>query len=237
MSRAVVLIAAVLVVFRPVQSRELVVLNSGFSLEADSHVVEDGLVKFKAGEGTVQFAQTEIQEIRQLSPEMPAAAILRQGTVKDRLSPQQLVGAAALANGLPEAFVRSVAQVESGLLQRAVSVKGAIGLMQLMPATAAGLKVDPSLAESNALGGAAYLRQLLIQYRGDSGLTLAAYNAGPGAVKKFGGVPPYAETRRYILKVLAEYKRQSSLSNVSHSVQGRMPKSKNVLASTTSAIN
>jgi len=110
--------------------------------------------------------------------------------------------------GLDEDFVGSVAKVESGLRQTAISKKGAIGLMQLMPSTAAELRVNPTRAPENAKGGAMYLRDLLIRYQGNSALALAAYNAGPGAVAKFGGVPPFEETRRYIVLVLREYGRR-----------------------------
>jgi soluble lytic murein transglycosylase-like protein len=82
--------------------------------------------------------------------------------------------------------------------------------MQLMPATASALGVNAKLAEQNAQGGAKFLRELLIRYRGNATLALAAYNAGPGAVEKYKGVPPYRETRRYIVKVLREYARQAS---------------------------
>ncbi len=92
----------------------------------------------------------------------------------------------------------------------AISPKGAIGLMQLMPATAADLKVAADDPADNARGGARYLRDLLIRYHNDAALALAAYNAGPGAVAKFGGVPPYPETRQYIARVLREYARQQA---------------------------
>jgi soluble lytic murein transglycosylase-like protein len=80
-----------------------------------------------------------------------------------------------------------------------------------MPTTAADLGVKADCAEDNAQGGAKYLRKLLVHYRGDAVLALAAYNAGPGAVKKFGGVPPYSETRRYVERVLREFVRQQKL--------------------------
>jgi len=119
---------------------------------------------------------------------------------------------AALEQGLEPEFVRSVARAESGFHQEAVSVKGAVGLMQLMPATASALGVDAKLAEQNAQGGAKFLRELLLRYHGDAALALAAYNAGPGAVERYKGVPPYSETRRYIVKVLAEYVRQQKIA-------------------------
>jgi hypothetical protein len=109
--------------------------------------------------------------------------------------------------GTPEfsRFVRCVAEVESALNQDARSRKGATGVMQLMPETARQLGVLASDTGANIRGGATYLRDLLTEYHGDAVLALAAYNAGPGAVKRYGGVPPFPETRLYIKKVLEKY--------------------------------
>jgi soluble lytic murein transglycosylase-like protein len=90
--------------------------------------------------------------------------------------------------------VHSVVSAESAYKTDAVSPKGAIGLMQLMPATAQSYGANPYDPSQNVEAGAAYLRELLIKYNGDARLALAAYNAGPGAVSKYNGVPPYAET-------------------------------------------
>src|SRR6185436_12336562 len=89
----------------------------------------------------------------------------------------------------------------------ALSPKGAIGLMQLMPATARSYNADPHDPSQNVEAGTAYLRELLLKYNGDTRLALAAYNAGPGAVSKYNGVPPYAETQTYIERVLQKYKK------------------------------
>lgn len=108
------------------------------------------------------------------------------------------VQAAAARYGLSPAFLDAVARAESGYDPGAVSPAGAIGVMQLMPGTARDLGVDPRDPEQNILGGAAYLRRLLDRFGGDIDRTLAAYNAGPGAVGRHAGVPPYRETRAYV---------------------------------------
>ena len=98
-------------------------------------------------------------------------------------------------------------EVESGYNVNARSPKGAIGLMQLMPATARAYGVqNPYLAEENLSGGCRYLRVLLDRYDNDVNLALAAYNAGPGAVDQYRGVPPYPETRDYVRRVLTYYR-------------------------------
>lgn len=113
---------------------------------------------------------------------------------------------AAALYRLPEAFIRAVIRVESDYHVGVVSRVGAQGLMQLMPATAAGMGVrDAFDARQNILGGARYLRVLANGFSGDLILTIAAYNAGPGAVQRHRGVPPYAETQRYVQRVLGWY--------------------------------
>jgi soluble lytic murein transglycosylase-like protein len=119
---------------------------------------------------------------------------------------------ASLLYLLPEEFLRAVMQVESNFYSEAVSNKGAMGLMQLMPGTASAMGVvDPFNPRQNVLGGARYLRVLANHFGGDLVRTVAAYNAGENAVLKYGGVPPYAETRQYVQAVLANYYRFRSL--------------------------
>lgn len=118
-----------------------------------------------------------------------------------------LIRSAAADAGVPAAIVKAVIHAESAFNTRAVSRAGAMGLMQLMPATARELGVvDPFEAADNVHGGARYLRHLHDRF-GSWTHTLAAYNAGPTAVDRYRGVPPYAETQQYVRRVLSYYRR------------------------------
>ncbi|HEY0512046.1 MAG TPA: lytic transglycosylase domain-containing protein [Thermoanaerobaculia bacterium] len=108
------------------------------------------------------------------------------------------------AQNLDPKLVRALIQAESGYNVKALSNKGAIGLMQLMPDTASELNIhDPFDPDQNIKGGTMYLRRMLDHFAGKVELAIAAYNAGPGAVEKHGGIPPFAETRDYVQRVLA----------------------------------
>jgi hypothetical protein len=206
------MVAAVLAA--PAFARESVCLNTGFCLTADSHTLRGNTYVLRTGTGTMELLSNQVAEIIVL-PDLPNSNQAGRPVVKTTIKPTQLSSdtfdqmliEAAIRQGLEPEFVRSVARIESNLRQDAVSNKGAIGLMQLMPGTAAVLGVDAHDAQDNILGGARFLRELLLKYNGDPALALAAYNAGPGAVQKYNGVPPYLETHKYILRVLQEYKK------------------------------
>jgi hypothetical protein len=191
----------------PCFSREIFHLSSGFSMEAKSHIqIEDKLVLATAT-GTVELPVSEISafEIVPDPVSLPEQTTLTVGVPENTGEFVRL--AAASQGSAPEfiRFVQCVARVESGLQKNAVSSKGAMGLMQLMPNTAKDLGVSATDPKQNVEGGAKYLRELLQLYRNDAVLALAAYNAGPGAVQRYGGIPPYSETRQYVRKVLREY--------------------------------
>ncbi|MFL6352065.1 MAG: lytic transglycosylase domain-containing protein [Bryobacteraceae bacterium] len=211
----------------PLFGKELVYLASGFRLEVQSHSEANQTLLLRMATGTLELPTAAVARIESVADDSDRGLPDHGSVPKDSV---EILTDAARSQGLPPELVQSVAQIESGLRQEALSPKGALGLMQLMPATATDLGVKPDRKDENAQGGAKYLRNLLVRYRGDAVLALAAYNAGPGAVAKFGGVPPYAETRRYIERVLREFARQQKLrlSGVSQaSVRSNRPISTN----------
>ncbi|AOY78373.1 hypothetical protein BJL90_13835 [Clostridium formicaceticum] len=126
----------------------------------------------------------------------------------------QYIDAAAEKYNLSSALIKSVIKAESNFNPKALSRAGAQGLMQLMPATAKELQVtDVWNPQQNIEGGAKYLRQLLDQYDGNLSLSLAAYNAGPGNVNRYGGIPPFAETQNYVKSILNSLKTHDSSSS------------------------
>jgi hypothetical protein len=212
---------ALTVALTPLQAAEFAVLRSGFRLQADRHEVHGDKVRLFSNGGVTELplgsvVQFEVEDaVATPPPPVPTRTV---GPAPAPVvppspptTPSEFAAHAARKFALPEGFVRSVMKAESGFQPAARSPKGAIGLMQLMPATARELGVDPRDPKQNAEGGTQYLRDLLSRYEHDPDqvlLALAAYNAGPGAVQKYHGVPPYRETREYILRVLKNWDRK-----------------------------
>ena len=121
---------------------------------------------------------------------------------------QKIIRSYAKRYNVEEALIHSVVKQESCFNEKALSRAGAIGLMQLMPGTADYLKVkDPWNPEQNIHGGVKYLSKMLKRFKGNTKYALAAYNAGPNKVIRYGGIPPYRETQHYVRKIMANYKR------------------------------
>ncbi|HVQ28230.1 MAG TPA: lytic transglycosylase domain-containing protein [Vicinamibacteria bacterium] len=181
---------------------EIAVLTNGQTLKVGSRRLEDGLVVLGLrGGGEVGLPPEMIRGYvpDEIVDEIAAA----EGDVR------VLARATAERYGLDPELVLAVVAVESNFEPRAVSRKGAQGLMQLMPGTAGDLGVTDALDPATNLdGGARYLLALLRLYKGDLRKALAAYNAGPGAVARHGGVPPYRETQEYVRKVMKQYARR-----------------------------
>lgn len=201
----------------PVWSAENITLKTGYTLAADRHEVTEGTVRIFSGDEITEMPASLIANVEQIQeqpkseavqpPAPPAAAAVEEPTPVET-TPIALALTAAHKYSLPDAFVAGVMRAESGFNPAAVSPKGAIGLMQLMPDTARDLGVDPKNPGENADAGTRYLRDLLARYEDQPNqveLALAAYNAGPAAVDKYHGVPPYRETHDYILRVLKSW--------------------------------
>ncbi len=194
---------------------EYAVLASGSRLKVDRHEAEGNKIKLYNGNGYVELDALQVRgfepddQVPPLAPPAPAAVADSPAPPDEpiKLTPLELADAAADRYGLPHWLVREVMHLESGFQPEVVSPKGAIGLMQLMPETAQVLGVDPRDPAQNADAGARYLRDLLDKYDGRLWHALAAYNAGPGAVEKYKGVPPYRETINYILRIDQERKK------------------------------
>ena len=125
------------------------------------------------------------------------------------VDPHDLIRAASMKYKVPEAMVRSIMAAESAFNPLARSPKGAVGLMQVMPSTAKEMGYNPHIPQENVNAGVKYLRMLLDKYENTKDWlrrVIAAYNAGPGAVDKYRGVPPYKETRTYVARVLSYMK-------------------------------
>ena len=186
---------------------------SGARMHVDRHETAGGKLRLYVGEG---FSELDASMVTGFEPDgLPpvpvanasaAADAGQTANAKPSLSPRELADAAADKYGLPRQLVRSVMAAESGFQTQAVSPKGAIGLMQLMPETAQVLGVDPYDPAQNVDAGTRYLRDLLNQYNFGLWHALAAYNAGPAAVDKYQGIPPYAETIRYVERIDREYR-------------------------------
>lgn len=192
----------------PVFGGEYAVLSNGFRIHADRHEIAGSSVLLYTKDGVTEMPATAVAsfEIEEYAappvPVPPPATAPVPEPVKNAAT---LVRDAARRTGLPPALVESVARVESNLRPDAVSPKGALGVMQLMPATARALEADPHDTAQNIDAGARLLRELLLKYDGDVVKALSAYNAGSGAVDRYRGMPPYAETRDYVDKVIRAY--------------------------------
>jgi soluble lytic murein transglycosylase-like protein len=190
---------------------EFAMLTTGYRLYVARHELDGSHVRLYQKDGGFTELDASLVSGYEMEVEPPPPPVAAPSPVKPTPppSPRELVETAARHQGLPPKFVHSVVAAESGYKADALSPKGAIGLMQLMPGTAQAFHADPNDPAQNVEAGAAYLRELLIKYDGDARRALAAYNAGPGAVDKYNGVPPYAETQTYIERVLRKYKRDT----------------------------
>ena len=209
MTLRVLFCAAVLAAMSSPSEAEIVVLTNGCTLVSTAHRTEGSEVLLTlAGGGEVRLPASDLAQVLPDEVVPPEPATAPQDHADGPANWLALALDMAHRHRIVAVLVAAVIAVESGFQPTAVSPKGAIGLMQLMPSTAAALGVvNPFDPHQNIDGGVRHLRALLTRYRGDRRLALAAYNAGVAAVELHGGVPPFSETRAYVRKVLARCRR------------------------------
>jgi soluble lytic murein transglycosylase-like protein len=208
------LLAVLLVCSSPARAAERVTLRNGSALLCDHQKNLDGQVRLyltPSDESYLDVAAADVvavefvrpEDVAPVSPKETGASQSPSAAVADIPA---LLHQAGNEHHLDPDLLASVVRAESDGKTHAVSRAGARGLMQLMPATAKDLGVrDSFAAQQNIAGGAAYLDALLMYYHEDMALALAAYNAGPAAVDRYHGIPPYAETRRYVERVIHDF--------------------------------
>jgi transglycosylase-like protein with SLT domain len=195
------------------QAAEEITLKNGFNLLCDHREQAGDRVRLFTSRDNGNFVEVDAAEIASVDavPDPPPAAVPIPAPVPKLTNADvhQLIAQAGVNHNLDVDLLASVVRAESGGNILAVSRTGAQGLMQLMPGTAAQLGVTNSFhADENINGGTAYLDALLLRYHDHLALALAAYNAGPAAVDKYHGVPPYRETRVYVARVIREFNRR-----------------------------
>lgn len=195
-------------------SAEIVFLSSGRTLSVKGHKIDgDNIVLTLRSGGEVTcdkdlVAKIEPDEVPYVDPDAPKPQEQQgdsaQGPSLDGTPYGEIIAAASEAHGVNPMLVRALIQVESKFRPTARSRKGAMGLMQLMPSTAREYNVrNPFEPKANIEAGIKHLKSLIDRFGSSVELALAAYNAGPGAVEKFNGVPPYRETRNYVTRILS----------------------------------
>jgi hypothetical protein len=223
------LIAILALAALPCLADEVAVLKNGFSITHNRREIVGDLTRLYItadGASFIDVPTTDIEHF-EAAPDPPVAPIQQFARASQRTAPNaagpktpldlnQVVNEASGRYRLDPDFVNSVIKAESGFNVRAVSRKGAQGLMQLMPGTASQLGVQNAFdPKANVDGGTRYLRELLERYNFDMVKALAAYNAGPQRVEHFGGVPPYSETRAYVARIVRDFNKKKTAKDKS----------------------
>ena len=221
----------------PLYGAEMANLRNGFSIRHQHHETAGDITRLYMSEapdsGYIDVPSADIESFEPAPPD-PQEATIQAG----RTDLHSIVNGASERNQVDADFIASVIRAESGNNPRAVSPKGAQGLMQLMPQTANRLGVKNSFDPAeNVDGGVRYLRDLLLLYNNDMIKALAAYNAGPQRVQQYKGLPPYRETHAYVARVIKDYNRTKLAKRKSQpsAYATRKSTDKTVIATTASA--
>jgi hypothetical protein len=211
---------------------ELVTLRNGMEMRCTHHIEMDGRTRIflSADEASyIDLTPSQISGITKttdpIAADAPSTSAVSEPLQNAELTTtdlREMLGKAGVEHNLDIDLLASVVKAESSGNPRAVSRAGARGLMQLMPSTASQLGVSDSFkADQNVNGGSAYLDALLVHYHDNLALALAAYNAGPAAVDRYHGIPPFHETRAYVARVIHEFNRRVMAREALSSARGR----------------
>jgi hypothetical protein len=189
----------------PAVAADVAILNNGFSILHTRHEVVGSVTRLYTGTDTTSYVDIDTAQINHFEHDS-SIPVVPEAAPKPQQNLDQVISSISGRHRIDPDFVNSVIHAESGFNQHAVSPKGAQGLMQLMPQTAAQLGVvDAFNPSDNVEGGTRYLRELLERYDFNVVKALAAYNAGPHRVEQYRGVPPYAETRAYVARIIRDF--------------------------------
>jgi soluble lytic murein transglycosylase-like protein len=209
--------AALAVLIPSAHAGERVTLTNGFAMQCDHHAQVDGHIRLylsAGGASYIELPPADVAGVEQVPDPAPQPAARSPQTLSAdaKLSPTEMhevLSQASRTHNIDVDLLASIVKAESGGNSRAVSRAGARGLMQLMPSTANDLGVQDSFRpDENVRGGSTYLDALLTRYHDNLAMALAAYNAGPAAVDRYHGIPPYHETRVYVARVIREFNRR-----------------------------
>jgi hypothetical protein len=212
----------------PACGEQLAILRNGFAIRHVRHEVRDDVTRLylMGAEGSfVEVPTEEVERFEELEvppPTLPKA-VLENPTATN--SVKEAISTASSRSRIDPDLIESMIRAESGFNAKAVSPKGAQGLMQLMPATAAQLGIDNAMDPvANVEGGTRYLQELLARYDDNLVMALAAYNAGPKRVEQYHGVPPYRETHSYVAKVIGDFNRKKIAQERTQEERAKQPK-------------
>jgi soluble lytic murein transglycosylase-like protein len=213
MRKSVFIIAMVAAFSTLCSASQYAVMRNGFALKHERHEVKGEVTRlYLNSDGNSSFVDVPSADILHFEKdEVVVVTEAAKPAPPPELTIDQSISQAGEKHHIDPDFISSVVRAESGFHPRAISPKGARGLMQLMPKTAAGLGVKDSFdTNENVEGGTRYLRELLEKFDYDAVKALAAYNAGPDRVTHYRGVPPYSETRNYVARIVRDYNRKKA---------------------------
>ncbi len=211
----------------PACADELAILRNGSAIRHTRHEVRDDVTRLYLTDAPGSFVEVpteQVERFEEVEVAPPVVPAVIKETPAATSSLKEAINTASSRSRLDPDLIESIISAESGFNVRAISPKGAQGLMQLMPGTAAQLGIENAMDPvANVEGGTRYLQELLFRYNDDLIKALAAYNAGPKRVEQYHGVPPYRETHAYVAKVINDFNRKKLAQGRTQQPQAKQP--------------